>query len=239
MEHVWRRSAMVFLVIGWTVAPSSGAAQQAGSAGGIGSVWITPYLGVGIQGDYYNGVVQFSDGGTDLLAIAGGTAPVLGVQLGYRFRRALTIHANLSTASPNVDFVEDGTPRPDVDVRTTQFDLGLLYDVGSFPVAGRIAPIFLGGGATFTFHSLDGFQWDDNFVQPGTTSIGFHGFLGFDVPVGPRISIRGQGKLSVTPLALGDLEEKIAIAEGGGVTAQVDGGTQSYFVLAAGVTIRL
>lgn len=203
------------------------------------SLWVTPYLGIGVQGEYYDGVVQFSDGGTDLLRIDPGTGLVIGAQLGYRFRPALTLHVNVATSSPDADYVEDGTLRPDVELETTQLEAGLLYDLGSFPVAGAIAPLFIGGGLSLTFHSVDRFSWDGNVVQPSTTSIGVHGLIGLDVPVGPRVSVRGQGKVSVSPLARGGLEEKIALAEGGGVTASVDGGTSSYFVLSAGVTIRL
>ncbi len=51
-----------------------------------------------------------------------------------------------STSTPEATYVEDNDVRPDVDLRTTQLELGLLYDLSTFPVAGKIAPFMIGGG---------------------------------------------------------------------------------------------
>ncbi len=46
-------------------------------------------------------------------------------------------------------------------------------------------------------------------------------------------------KLTASSLSLGDLNDKIALAEGDPIVNPLDGGISTYFVLSAGVTIRL
>lgn len=221
--------------------PCSGSAQVKSAASALhplGSVWITPYLGVGFQGKYYDGIVRFSNGATDRLTIDPGSAIVYGVALGYRFERAMSLNFNLATSSPDAQYVEGTTLRPNVGLRTTQLEAGLLYDLSQFPVANKIAPFAVGGGLTLTFHSVNRFTWGGTFIEPHTTSVGVHGLAMLDIPLAPNVSLRGQGKLTVSRLARRDLENKLAFAEGV-PSATVDGGTQSYFVLSAGVTLRL
>lgn len=232
------RKAVFLGLLGALLLPSASQTQSV-PRGPIGSLWATAYVGVGFQGEYYDDIVQFSDGGTDFLKIDPGSSLVFGMQVGYRIRSSWTVQVNLATSSPDAEYIEDLRLRPDVRMKTTQLEVGILYDLSSFPVAGKIAPLMLGGGVSLTFHSLDRFSWGGNFVEPKTTSIGAHGLAALDVPVAPRISLRGQAKLAVIALSLSDLEEKVAIAEGGGVTAALDGRTISYFVISAGVTVRL
>lgn len=89
-----------------------------------------------------------------------------------------------------------------------------------------------------TSHSLKRFTWNGNAIRLGTTSIGAHGLATLDIPVAPKLNFHGQAKLSLTPLSLGDLEEKIAAAEGGGLTATLDAGTSTYFQMLFGVAYR-
>ena len=203
------------------------------------AVWIAPYLGLGFQSAYYDGVVQFSDGGSDFLTVDPGTSVILGAQLGYRFNPKWTLHLNVSTASPNATYVEDLTPRPDVDLRTTQFEAGLLYQVTTFRVGRETTPLAVGGGLSLTSHSVKRFTWNGNAIRPATTAAGAHALAALDIPLGPKLDFHGQAKLSVTPLSLGDLEEKLAAAQGGGVTAALDAGTSMYFQFVFGVAVRL
>ena len=75
-------------------------------------------------------------------------------------------------------------------------------------------------------------------IRPSATSIGAHALAALDIPLAPRLTFHGQAKLTLTPLSRGDLEEKIAAAEGGGVTATLDGGTSTYFQLLVGAAYR-
>jgi hypothetical protein len=59
-----------------------------------------------------------------------------------------------------------------------------------------------------------------------------------DIPLAPKLAFHSQAKLTMTPLSLGDLEEKIAAAQGGGVTATLDAGMSSYFQLLIGAAYR-
>lgn len=185
------RNALVLL--GCAAIPSipSGLWAQAGPLAPLGSFWVTPYLGLGFQAKYYDGVVRFSDGDVDLLSIGSASGLLFGAQVGYRFRKALTLHVNVATSSPDAQYVENGSLRPDVNLQTTQLEAGALYDLGTFPVAGKIAPILLGGGVSFTFHSVGRFVWDGRFVEPRTTSVGVHGLIGLDIPIAPKLSLRG------------------------------------------------
>lgn len=204
----------------------------------LGQFWVTPYLGVGFQNRYYDGVVRFSDGSTKFLTIDPGTDIVFGAQVGYRFRRAWTLYGNVATSSPDAGYVENLNLRPDVGLRTTQVEGGVLYDLRTFPVGGKIAPFSIGGGLSLTVHSLHRFTWDGNFIEPSTTSVGVHGLAALDIPLAPKLSLRGQAKLTLSRLARGDLEDKIAFAEGGGVTGRLDGKTLANFLISGGVTIR-
>jgi hypothetical protein len=131
------------------------------------------------------------------------------------------------------------TLRPNVGLRSTQIEGGALYDLSTFPVAGKIAPLSVGGGLSLTIHTLNRFTWGGTFIQPRTTSLGVHGIAALDLPVAPKVSVRGQAKLVLSRLATGNLETKIAFAEGGGVTARLDTRTLTYLVISGGVTIRL
>ncbi len=198
---------------------------------------VTPYLAIGFQNTYYDGLVQFSDGSTKLLTIDPGSDLVLGAQVGYRVRPRWSALVNVATSSPEARFVEDGSLRPDLGLRTTQLEAGLLYDVSTFPMSGKVAPLSVGGGLSLTVHSVNRFSWDGNFVEPQTTSIGLHGLAALDIPLSPRVNFHGQTKLVLTPLSRGDLENKIALADGK-PAATLDGGTSTYFVISAGVTFR-
>jgi len=55
----------------------------------------------------------------------------------------------------------------------------------------------------------------------------------------PRVDFHGEGKLTLTPLSLGDLEQQLAAAEGAGLTASLTGRTPTVLLPAAGVKVRL
>ncbi len=233
------RNTFVILGCAGALLLSSSAGAQSIPLSPIGSFWVTPYLGIGFQGEYYDDFVQFSDGGSDFLTINPGSGLVYGVQLGYRFRPSWTLHVNLATSSPDAEYKRDLKPQGDVELRTSQLEVGVLYDLSTFPVGGKIAPFLLGGGLSLTFHSLNRFRWKREVIEPSTTSIGVHGLAAIDIPLAPRVSLRGQAKFAAISLSLGDLEKKIAVAEPGDVTATLDSGTTTYLVISAGVTFRL
>ncbi len=66
----------------------------------LGSFWLTPYVGVGFQGEYHDAVVQFADGDRELLRLEPGNAIVYGVHAGYRSGTVLTMQASLSLSVP-------------------------------------------------------------------------------------------------------------------------------------------
>lgn len=234
-------NAFTLIACGALLLPSSASSQsrpQPRASKPAGAIWVAPYIGVGFQSSYYDDVVQFSDGSSDFLMVDPGTSVLLGLQLGYRFSPKWTLHLNASTSSPNAEYIEDLTPRPDNDLRTTQFEAGLLHDVAALRVGRDNAPLSIGGGLSMTSHSLRRFTWNGNAIRPSTTSVGAHGLAALDIPLAPKLNFHGQAKVSVTPLSLGDLEDKIAAAEGGGVTASLDAGTSTNFQLLFGVAYR-
>lgn len=233
-----KRMFLLLACAGVLLLPGQGWAQTA-PLSPLGSFWLTPYLGIGFQGEYHDAVVQFADGDRELLRLDPGSAIVYGVQAGLRTGTAVTVQANLTYSVPKARYIEDTDIRPNVDLKTTQLELGLLYDVSTFPIGGKIAPFLIGGGLSLTFHSFDPFRWDDVFIQPSSTSIGVHGLAALDIPLAPKVSLRGQAKLTASSLALGDLNDKIAFAEGTAIASSLDGGISTYFVLSAGLTFRL
>lgn len=192
---------------------------------------MTPYIGIGFQGEYHDAIVQFTDGNLELLRLEPKSAIVYGVTAGIRAGTAWTVQANLSTSTPEATYVEDNNVRPNMDVRTTQVELGLLYDLSTFDVGEKIAPFMVGGGLSLMLHSFDPFQWDGTLIEPSSTSIGAHGLAALDLPLSPKVSLRGQAKLTVTSLSLGDLNDKIGFAEGTAILNPLDGGLSTYMVI--------
>ena len=237
MIRHWQKVAGLASLLALFLLPNAARAQSTPEST-MGSFWITPYLGVGFQGEYYDDFVQFSDGGTDFLTIDSRKRIVFGVEMGYRLQESWSLRFNLGTASPDAQYVEDLSLRPEAELKTTQFEMGLLYDLGTFPVGDKVAPFQIGGGLSATFHSLDRFSWDGGFINPRATSFGVHGLAAVDIPLGPKLSLRGQGKLSVTPLSFDDLEDKISAAEGGGVKANLESHTMTDIVFSVGLSIR-
>lgn len=230
---------LVKLVAGGMLLPSLVVAQ----ARGTGALRIGVHVGLGLEGVYYDDVVQFSDGGTDFLTLDPGTAFVLGAQVGYRMSPGWTLQFGLTTASRDAEFIDDLTVEPDVKFRTTEIEAGVLYDLRSFPVGGKAAPFMLGGGLTVTRHSLDRMTWSGEAVDPSTTSFGVHGLAALDIPLAPTVSLRLQGKLVVSSLSRGGLEDELGRAESVGqpapVTASLDGGTGTRFAISTGLNVRL
>jgi len=235
------KNALTGIACGMLLLPSLAAAQarpQKQAPKPAGAIWVAPYIGVGFQTAYYDNVVQFSDGSSSFLTVDPGSSVLLGLQAGYRFSPKWTLHLNASTSSPNAEYIEDLTPRPDNDLRTTQLEAGLLYDVAALRVGRNNAPLSVGGGLSLTSHSLNRFTWNGNAIRPSTTSIGAHALAALEIPLAPKLNFRGQAKVTVTPLSLGDLEQKIAAAEGGPVTASLDAGTSTSFQMLFGVSYR-
>lgn len=236
------RIALAGLVVTVAMVPGSAGAQartqtrapQPPSSG----LWVAPYFGAGFQSAYYDGVVQFSNDSTAFLTVDPGTSVVLGIQLGYRLSPKWTLRGNISTASPSAEYIEDLQLRPENNLRTTQIEAGILYDAASLRVGRDKAPLSVGGGLSLTSHSIKNFIWNGNAIRPSATSIGAHALAALDIPLAPRLSLHSQAKLSMTPLSRGDLEEKLAAAEGGSVTATLDGGTSTYFQLLVGAAYR-
>ena len=236
-RNCWRNAVVLIGCAAVGLSPSRAVAEGLGAVP-LPSFSITPYVGVGIQSEYYDHVVRFSNGETELLAIDPGNSAVFGVNVGYHFDTPWSIYADAATSSPEAEYVENGELRADIGLTTSQFEAGILYDISSFPVAGRIAPLLIGAGASLTRHSLQRFTWNDTFVEPNGTSIGVHALAALDIPLAPKLSLRGQGKWTLSALSLGDVEEKIAAAQGGGLTADLERQTSSYFVFSLGLALR-
>ncbi len=241
MRHRWS-TAIVLIGCAGVLVATPVSSQQA-RARAPGAWWVGAHLELAFQGTYMdNAIVRFSDGGTDFLLIDPGSAIGFGAQVGYRFQPKWTAQFAVSTASIGAHYVEDLTPRPDIDVKTTQVEVGLVYDVSSLSVGRKTAPFAIGGGLSLTVHSLQRFTWSGEFVEPSTMSIGVHGLAALDIPLAPKVNFRGQAKLTIIPLSVGDLEEKIGQAEsvgGAPVTATIDDGTVTHFALFAGIVFKL
>jgi hypothetical protein len=236
------RRALAGLAVIVAMLPGSAGAQARSQARApqpsSGGLWIAPYFGAGFQSAYYDGVVQFSDGSSAFLTVDPGTTVVLGLQLGYRLSSKWTLQGNVSTASPTAEYIEDLQLRPENNLRTTQIEAGVLYDAASLRVGRDKAPLSVGGGLSLTSHSMKNLIWNGNAIRPSATSIGAHALAALDIPLAPRLSFHSQVKLTMSPLSRDDLEEKLAAAQGGSVTATLDGGTSTYFQFLVGAAYR-
>ncbi|HEY6783367.1 MAG TPA: hypothetical protein VI159_00360 [Gemmatimonadales bacterium] len=211
---------------------------QARANNPVGTFWVMPYVGVGFENRFYDGIVTFSNAKTKSLLIDPGSAIVVGAEAGYRFRAAWSVYAGVSTSSPTGQYIENLTLQPDVTLKTTKLDAGVLYDVLTMPVGGKSALLSIGGGISLTMQSLHQFSWKGNTVEPSSSSAGLHALAALDIPLGSKLSFNAQTKLTVSSLARGNLQNEIALAEGGGVTAQLDSRTLTDFLISGGLRIR-
>ncbi len=101
--------------------PGQGWAQAA-VVSPLGSFWLTPYLGVGFQGEYHDAIVLFADGDTELLRLDPGSALVYGVQAGLRTGSAVTVQAHLSYSVPEARYIEDNNRNLTAALRTRRVD---------------------------------------------------------------------------------------------------------------------
>jgi hypothetical protein len=236
------RRALAGLAVTIAMLPGSAGAQARTQARAMqpssSGLWIAPYFGAGFQSTYYDGVVQFSDGTTAFLTVDPGTSVVLGLQLGYRLSPKWTLQGNISTASPSTEYIEDLQLRPENHLRATQIEAGMLYDAASLRIGRDKAPLAVGGGLSLTSHSMKNLIWNGNAIRPSATSIGAHALAALDIPLAPRLTFHSQAKLTMTPLSRGDLEEKLAAAQGGSVAATLDSGMSTYFQLLIGAAYR-
>ncbi len=214
---------------------SSAAVADEESKPSGGRLTLTPYFGLVSQSEYYEDFVLFLDGDRDFLLIEPESGPTLGIELAYSFKPKLAGYVQLSYASTDARYVEDDNLRPDVDFDMVRFELGVRYTLAA--LGAKRAPLFGGGGLSLTSHSVSGMAWSGRPVDASATSIGVHGLLGIDYPVGPRLSLRGALKISFTPLELDELENEIIQAEG--ELAELDGETSRVVELQFGLTILL
>lgn len=201
--------------------------------------WLSPSIGFGSQGTFYNGIISFSDSSVDFLMIDPGSAFTLGLEIGHRFQPSLTGYFSLSTSLAGARYIEDLTVRPKLDLRTTRFEFGILHDIGKIKSGPTWIPIQVGGGLSLVSTKLKNFTWDGILISSSSTSLGFHGLGALEIPFGPNTSFRGQIRLNFTSPSYGDLEKKIAAAEGGGVTASMDSGWITDLGIRAGVSFSL
>lgn len=226
--------ALVILLLG----PNFASAQRAAKTTPQ-KTWLSPSIGFGSHGTFYNGILKFSDNSVDFLMIDPGSAFTLGLQIGHRFQPSLTGYLSLSTSSTQARYIEDLTVRPSLDLRTTLFEVGILHDIGNLKSGPTGIPIQLGGGLSLVTNKLKNFAWDGILITSSSTSLGFHGLGALEIPFEPSISFRGQIRMNFTAPSYGDLEKKIAAAEGGGVTASMDSGWITDLGIRAGLSFNL
>ncbi len=214
---------------------SSAAVADEESQPSRGRLTITPYVGLVFQSEYYEDFVLFRGEDPEFLLIEPETGPALGLDLAYLFTPKLAGYVQLSYLSTEARYIEDDNLRPDVDFDMLRLEAGVRYTLAS--LGAKRAPLFGGGGLSFTSHSVDNMRWDDRPVEASATSVGVHALLGIDYPVGSSLSLRGALKLSFTPLNLDELENEIAQAER--ELAELDGETSRVLELQFGLTIHL
>jgi hypothetical protein len=197
---------------------------------------VTPLVGLGVWGDYYQGPVLFSDGDRDFLEIEPDAGVTVGLQLSYYLTERLAVYVGATYASPDADYVEDRNVRPDIELKTLDVDLGVLFDVARF---GSVTPstFALGGGLSVVSHSPEGMVWDGERIEPTTTSLGVHGLGALDLGLTALLALRVQLELGVVALRLDDLEEALAFADNE-AAADLDSEAVTYAQASIGLTLR-
>lgn len=225
------KTAIVAVIIWLALAPSPANAQGDEAAGRF---FITPHLGVTSESDFVDGAVRFSDGGVDFISIEPGTGLLLGVELGYTFGPKLDGVLTLSYATADARYIEDGRLRPDASIDTIRIQPGVMYSVFD----NDKVDISVGGGLTIARLSLDRMVWNDRAVNAASTAIGVFGAGGLDVALSARASLHVHLALEVTRPSYGELEERLAFADGE-AASEVDHDLRQALLLAVGVTIGL
>lgn len=199
-----------------------------------GRFFLAPHLGIASDSDYVDGAVRFSDGSVDFISLEPETGLLVGLELGYAFGPTLDGVLVLSYATADARYIEDGELRPDAEIDTIRIQPGVMVNVVD---NGKIG-VGVGGGLTIARVSLDRVFWNGRPVDADSTAIGLFGSAGLDVGISPRASFHAHLALEVTRASYGDLEGRLAVADGE-AGSEVDGDLRQALLLAVGVTFAL
>ncbi len=217
-----------------------------------GSSWtIVPQLGLAFAGGYYDDLVvtTFPDGDvdTDLLEIDPGLAVRLGVSAEYAKSSNVSLYGSVAGSWPEADVAVNGIRRPEnpnIDMSVLEISVGALFRLGEWAAGTKVLPFYVGGDVNLVFHSFDDLIWQGELTDVTTTSLGLSGKFGVGYAIGPKLMLRGEGRLHIVRGGFGGLEDELAAAaalDEGEPSARtdLDRNTSTIFTLNAGLAIRL
>ncbi len=209
---------------------------------------IVPQLGLAFAGGYYDDLVRttFPGGGSDIerLKIDPGVAVRLAVSAEYAATSTMSLYGSLAGSWPGAEAVEDIDRLPDIDMSVYEISVGALFRLGEWAAGTKVLPFYVGGDVNLVFHSFDDLIWQGELTDVTTTSLGLSGKFGVGYAIGPKLMLRGEGRLHIVRGGFGGLEDELAAAaalDEGEPSAQtdLDGSTFTIFTLNAGLAIRL
>ncbi len=156
----------------------------------------------------------------------------------------MSLYGSVAGSWPEAEVVEDIDRFPDIDMSVFEISVGALFRLGEWAAGTKVLPFYVGGDVNLVFHSFNDLIWEDQLTDVTTTSLGLSGKFGVAYPIGPKLMLRGEGRLHVVRGGFGGLEDELAAAaalEKEELSAQtdLDGNTFTIFTLNAGLAIRL
>lgn len=212
------------------------------------SSWrLVPQLSLAFHGGYYDDLVvtTFADGGvdTDVLMIDPGAAIRLGLAAEYAVAPRIWLSGGLAASWPNANVRIDGIPSPDLNLSILEFSAGALYRLGEWGSGATVIPFYVGGDLNLVSHSFNNLFWDGQPTDVSTMSLGLNGRFGAEYTIGPKLTLRGEGRLLFVRGGFSGLENELAAAaaldEGIAAQTNLQRNTYSMFLLNAGLAIRL
>ncbi len=156
-------------------------------------------------------MTTFADGDvdTDVLTLDPGVAVRLAVSAEYAATRGVSLYGGVAGSWPEADVAVNGVPRADINMSVYELSVGALFRLGEWAAGTRLLPFYVGGDANLVFHSFDNLFWEGELTDVTTTSVGLRGKFGVGYPIGPKLMLRGEGKLHIVRGGLGGLEQAL------------------------------
>ena len=212
-----------------------------------GSWRLVPQLSLAFHGGYYDDLVvtTFADGDvdTDVLMIDPGAALRLGLAAEYAVAPGIWLSGGLAASWPDADLRIDGIPSADLDLGIYEFSAGALFRLGEWGSGAGVIPFYVGGDLNLVSHSFNNLFWEGQPTDISTMSLGLSGRFGAEYAIGPKLTLRGEGRLLFVRGGFGGLEDELAAAaardEGVAAQTNLQRNTYSMFLLNAGLVFRL
>lgn len=199
--------------------------------------------GGSLQSDFYNGSIDFSGGTNSSLRIGGPSTAVFGLLVEGNRSGKWGLRLSAGFSKGNADYVEATQTRPPVSLQSVQLEVGVVYSVAQLGTEDSPMRLAIEYGPSVTQHYLKDLIWNGQSVPSvRTTVLGAHisGSLAWNPkPLGNSLAIILGIKATVSELRLGKLADRLAAAQGAGLSASLQESSSTMLVYFLGIGINL